>query len=322
VGPGVWVQSKINLNRYAGRHIQYRFITSALDDGLNIFISYIENYSGTGSPSIPLNQDIDDGWYIDDVTITNTVPLEIQLQLDTTPGGPIATLCPAAGASKCDTATPRINATPSVSLVPGGEVVLTGLASTLNRCAGGALQYQWRQGSTILQSFSSDPDIVQAPARDTTYTLDIRCSTDPATTAACSRSLDVTVPVYDGGTSQSMGLSISGNAASTLRWNLVAQNSAAQGYSIFRGSLPLVDANRDGLADSYGAPFPVTVNGTSQASSCGLTASISQVVEQSAPTVPAGGGFFYLAGHDLVSTSTTPLGLTSAGRLRTSTTCP
>ena len=76
VGVGVWVQAKINLRRYAGEHIQYRFVATTLDDSLDIFISYLENYSGTGAPAISPSLDIDDGWYIDEVTITGTKATE------------------------------------------------------------------------------------------------------------------------------------------------------------------------------------------------------------------------------------------------------
>ena len=358
LGPGVWVQSKINLNRYGGRHIQYRFLVTTLDDPLTTYISYAENYGG-GAPAISPADDIDDGWYIDEITITNTVPSEIQLQLDETPGksgrcsvtttiqcsldthcpagetcsllvqpGDI-TICPLDTEAKCGVATPRISATPSMSLVPGSEVILSGLASTLDRCAGGALQYRWRLGTTasttVLQTFSSEPRLVVAPALTATYTLDIRCSTDPAPTAVCSRSLSVTVPVFDGGTSQGLNLSISGAGASTLRWDLAAQNSAYSGYTLVRGPIPatgIVDASpRDGLADSYGAAINVLVGATPQLS-CNLGSAVNQVIETDATPPPSRTAYFYLLGHRGVSGGQTVLGLTSAARVRTTSSCP
>jgi hypothetical protein len=74
-GVGVWVQSKVDLGQFAGRHIQYRFIATTLDDPLGTFISYAENYSG-GPPAIPPDATWDDGWYIDAITVTNTVARE------------------------------------------------------------------------------------------------------------------------------------------------------------------------------------------------------------------------------------------------------
>jgi hypothetical protein len=54
---------------------------------------------------------------------------------------------------------------------------------------------------------------------------------------------------------------------------------SASSYNLYRGSLPLVDGNLDGLADSYGSPL-----------ACGLTFPLA-----ADPAVPAlGGGFFYL----------------------------
>jgi hypothetical protein len=74
-GVGVWVQSKVDLGQFAGRHIQYRFIATTLDDSLDIYISYAENYGG-GPPAIPADASWDDGWYIDAITVTNTVAQE------------------------------------------------------------------------------------------------------------------------------------------------------------------------------------------------------------------------------------------------------
>jgi hypothetical protein len=74
-GVGVWVQSKVDLGRFAGRHIQIRFIATTLDDSLGLFISHAENYSG-GAPAIPPSASWDDGWYIDAITVTHTVPPE------------------------------------------------------------------------------------------------------------------------------------------------------------------------------------------------------------------------------------------------------
>lgn len=43
---GVWVHSKFNLARYAGRHAQIRWIISTVDDVGNFFISYLEVIAG------------------------------------------------------------------------------------------------------------------------------------------------------------------------------------------------------------------------------------------------------------------------------------
>jgi hypothetical protein len=74
-GEGVWVQSNVDLSQFAGRHIQFRFIATTLDDSSDVFISYAENYGG-GAPALPADVTWDDGWYIDAITVTHTVAEE------------------------------------------------------------------------------------------------------------------------------------------------------------------------------------------------------------------------------------------------------
>jgi len=84
-----------------------------------------------------------------------------------------------------------------------------------------------------------------------------------------------------------------------LMW---AADPASSTYNLYRGDLPLVDSNLDGLADSYGSPL-----------ACGLTAPLA-----ADPAVPAlGSGFTYLVtgrnalgegslGFALTATAATP----------------
>ncbi len=71
-GVGVWALSRVDLSRYAGKHIQIRFIASALD-GKDQFVSYLE-------PTIvgytPPEASWDDGWYIDDIKVSGLVATE------------------------------------------------------------------------------------------------------------------------------------------------------------------------------------------------------------------------------------------------------
>ncbi len=71
-GVGVWAQSIVDLSRYAGRRIQVRFITSAID-GDNQFLSYLEPAIVTFAPP---ESSSDDGWYVDDVRVSGLVATE------------------------------------------------------------------------------------------------------------------------------------------------------------------------------------------------------------------------------------------------------
>ena len=70
-------------------------------------------------------------------------------------------------------------------------------------------------------------------------------------------------------------------------------------WDVYRGSLPLVDADLNGLADNYGSPF-----------SCGSTSPLT-----ADPAVPAAGsGFFYLvAGKNLMGEGTLGFARTPGG---------
>jgi len=62
LGPGTWVEPRFSLDRYRGRNIRLRFLTSGWQVG---------EYSWTGSG--PEDDSVDDGWWIDDVTITHAL---------------------------------------------------------------------------------------------------------------------------------------------------------------------------------------------------------------------------------------------------------
>ena len=74
---------------------------------------------------------------------------------------------------------------------------------------------------------------------------------------------------------------------------------SASTWNVYRANLPLVDANLNGLADSYGSPF-----------ACGRTSPLFADPE----IPPVGGGFAYLvAGKNLIGEGTLGFALTSAG---------
>jgi hypothetical protein len=62
LGPGTWVEPRFSLDAYRGRRIRLRFLTSGWQAGE-------ESWDGPG----PQDDSVDDGWWIDDVTITHTL---------------------------------------------------------------------------------------------------------------------------------------------------------------------------------------------------------------------------------------------------------
>jgi hypothetical protein len=78
-----------------------------------------------------------------------------------------------------------------VAICVGESVTLDGSASNLQFCNGTA-EYRWLDGATVVRDWSSDPTVVVTPAATTTYTLEVRCSTE----SECSSSDDTLVDVF------------------------------------------------------------------------------------------------------------------------------
>ena len=221
-GVGVWVHTKFNLARYAGRHVQIRWIVTTIDDIDAFFISYLE----PNDIALDVDLEADDGWYIDDIQVTGTVATEISLAIDQhgtcagtgdpcladvtcdlanpgdvcVPAVPIDGAgfigCPTDVAGICDPAgvVAAVSAEPAASVAPGSMVLLRGAASQMPVCREGIPLYRWTDGSTVLQEFSSDPDIAVSPSVTSTYGLEVACSQD----FTCSDLANITVPVYSG----------------------------------------------------------------------------------------------------------------------------
>jgi hypothetical protein len=74
VGPGTWVESKFNLERFRGRSVRIRFLATAIKAGSAETAESLFNWNPTAG---------DDGWWIDDVTVTNALTSPASLTVDT-----------------------------------------------------------------------------------------------------------------------------------------------------------------------------------------------------------------------------------------------
>jgi hypothetical protein len=310
-GEGVWVHSKFNLARYAGRHIQLRFVVSTIDDVSNTFISYVE--SSAFGTSVPDDTQSDDGWYIDDISLTGTVANEVFLSIDTNdpegdPGGPGFISCPTDPEVDpiCDPGqvVADIEAEPPVSFAPGTSVRLVGSGSRVPLCRDGTALYRWSEGSQVLQEFSTDADLDVAPAVTTTYRLEVACSQD----LTCKAETTFTLPVYSG---VNTGVFVEATGTNTtLSWltpplPASLDPSTVPDYVLYRGDL------------TTGSPFDF-----SDLTCLGLVP--GDPVENSTDdisTPTAGTGFAYLVGIETLQGFL--LGESSSGAQRTtSVACP
>jgi hypothetical protein len=225
-GPGVWARSQFDLASFAGRIARLRWV-GEMGGGWSFHESrsFLEPEPG-GNPS--QLYDGDEGWYIDDIKITDlrTAPAFTVVDPD---GG--TTSCPSRGATgNCGAITVRVAgaAIDSDPNAPGGslDTLLFAQSSNLGTrvlldarqsaadidpgdpnflagggCKAGVLEYEWSQlddhlGNvvSVVSPFSPKADVTVTTPADATYRVDVRCSSDPG----CTRSQEVNVLVYTG----------------------------------------------------------------------------------------------------------------------------
>jgi hypothetical protein len=168
-GTGVWVNSLFNLDTFAGRRVRIRYLFSDIDiSGTALWAQLFGNTLGNAFR----------GAILDDFAVSGLTanPLTLLVDSRATPG---TDDCPATPAANCNTIT--ANAGPDeVTLVSGATVVLDASASSADSCVDGFLQFRWRIGDDVVQDYSTQATLVDAPTFVTPYTVDVRCSTDLA----------------------------------------------------------------------------------------------------------------------------------------------
>jgi hypothetical protein len=323
-GVGVWAFTSFDLDRYAGRHVQLRWIASTLD-GNDQFTSYLET---TSSPFNPPSASFDDGWYVDDIKLSGLVPNELSYSVDLTNGDGSGTVytcqTPAPGGPACAVSGLFVAADPASSEAPGSTVTLTALGNVIG-CPAGESQVRWLRNGIEIQPFSSDRSIVDSPFTSTSYSVEMRCST----LHSCSATSAVTtVRVYDGGTSSSIVLRM--KDANTPAFNAVQQDAGIgpAGYDVFRGCVRLgaagtTCAGQPGLVVAAGNPGVAGNYGSCFAPNIAQAPVGTEITSSDATLPPAGNAYFYLVGHSYAPPTLDVLGFTSNGKLRRATvSCP
>jgi hypothetical protein len=213
LGVGTWVQSKVDLRSLRGRRIHLRFLVSSLKITAETWDDQFANVNP--GPW-------DDGWWIDDVTIDETLSnpalllvdddilrhctgdpamgcLTDQDCVDAGTAGPCtgeAPQCP----ETCTSITVQVATDPDNTggaldelLTAPGQPIELDASSSFGTCLDGALQFRFSKdgGTTILREFSENPVLTAAPQDDTDYLVEVRCSTD--TTCSDSATVDVNV---------------------------------------------------------------------------------------------------------------------------------
>jgi hypothetical protein len=125
----------------------------------------------------------DDGWYVDDVRVTQTLGTATPTaSVDATNNAAL----PGCPAPACSALTPALALSPPSASSPGRPVHLLAAATTADRCVNGTLLYRFfvdvdasgtfSAGDTVLQDFSTASSFVEAPAATTGFGVTVKCS--------------------------------------------------------------------------------------------------------------------------------------------------
>jgi len=255
-GTGTWVQSKVDLTPLKGRRIEFRYLVSAIKIGG--FETYNDGFQ-------PFFEESDNGWWLDDIAINETLTDPAVLLIDTNDlrscengasdigcltvsdctaagtVGPCAGDAPPCGAT-CTSVTAAVATTPDSNggavaealNAPGQPIELDASASS-GTCVDGALQYRFSRDGTVLREFSEDPVLIDATAAAAQYVVAVRCSTDTA--CGDEATIDVSV-VCPTGATPLLGLfpeTIEATNGSTWGWTV------SRGFDLLQGLLNAVN---------------------------------------------------------------------------------
>ncbi len=347
VGAGVWVRSAFSLSAFGGRVARLRWI-GMIEGGWSFgtYRSYLE--PDAGSPSYQY-YDMDDGWYIDDIKLTDLRQFPSSITPDPLTG--LSTCTTGQATANCGAITVNV----AGSVVFGSRrllgldtllqpIVLDARASTggddpatvgttEGSCANGVLQFQWEELDVatsaladIISPFSPQGHVQVAPARDALYRVKARCSSD----LACTAQQDVVVKVYTGdgsdlapqtalntaGVTGEIGLHVTAgtSTSATLAWPARTQPPGISGYDLFRYTAAA------GPAGAGGSPANMFTGGTFDGvcafnavpqSTLGTVATRNLTGE---PAIAAGQVFMYQVAHSSTNNAAlNPLGIAPPG---------
>jgi len=232
-GVGTWVESKVDLTNFRGRRMRLRFITTGLKASGGTAATWEIAFS-------PLNpRSCDDGWWIDDITVTDALTSPAVLSADIKPNDDPLDFPPCG--DPCQGLAASLVADPPGAVpVPGHVIELGADGSSATACLDGTLHYRfWIDGNdnqvggdpedTLLRGFTDNPFFVDAPPATTDYLLDVRCSAAPEDPSCIdTAALTVTVNCPTAGGLPAFPPIVAPNR-STLSWGSVVSYNFAKG---------------------------------------------------------------------------------------------
>ncbi|MBI4169639.1 MAG: thrombospondin type 3 repeat-containing protein, partial [Acidobacteria bacterium] len=247
-GLGVWVETKFSLAGFLGQRIRVRWIGSTW-----MFDATAESYYQEGGGWATTGQD--DGWWLDNIKFTGALEGQYSLFPDLAPPpgtGCLAECNPAAGdggtnvvVKVTDPAGNPIDGLATVA-VAGQAIRVSAADSTLpGGCSLGMPQFQFFRDGVLVQDWSAKFYFLDAPERQASYRVLMRCSSDFACTSLVGAAVDLPVYSGDGGDvtfgvktaagvlDRSLGLTYDGaGGTTTLNWS-----GPLQSADVYRGAI-------------------------------------------------------------------------------------
>jgi hypothetical protein len=202
LGIGTWVESRFDLSRFRGRSVRLRFLFTSIK--VSDLATYQSLFMWNPVPD-------DDGWYVDDVRVTETLGTALAtVGLDGTDNSNLPS-CPSA---PCSAIAPSFSLEPPSGALPGRPVTLSAEGSQADRCSNGALLFRFFEdrdasgtyspGDLELAPFATSPVYTTSPTTATRYGVTVRCSAGGTgsclgadATAGFSLTCAPPPPVYD-----------------------------------------------------------------------------------------------------------------------------
>ncbi len=189
---GVWARSAFDLSPFGGRKSRLRWIGN-MGGGWSFGTS--RSFLEPAAPPAYDDAERDDGWWIDDIKLTDLRIGPKPIVPDASTGGStcaIGDACGTVDAIVSNTTPFAVPGFPSAVLLTldtlGRSVALDAGASTAAApaCSQGELLYEWAEidsaGTTVdlISPMSPAGNVLVAPTQDTKYKVTVMCSTDPA----------------------------------------------------------------------------------------------------------------------------------------------
>jgi hypothetical protein len=283
LGIGTWVKSEVDLSGLRGRRIKLRMLVTGIKATAETHAEQFPN----ANPG-----PWDDGWWMDDITIDETLSSPATLSLDTksvghctgddTVGCLTAVDCSDAGTTGpclpgapqcgeiCETLTVQCETEPNVSpdwqsetLAAPGQSIEIDCSTSSGVCLDGALQFRFTGdgGATVYAPWSENPVLIVALFANAQIDVEVRCSTDPNPDRSCnaSASVDVEVDCPSSGTVGGGAFgTVSAEGGTKAVGDVTFTWSGSVDFEVHKGDLPMTSAYLGVQATGSGSAYTDT----------------------------------------------------------------